>query len=155
MRRVTLVRVSHHMGVGAHLNNLPVVRYCVSRHWAKNVAIPVSNFKHCIFGADNFVTLPSKRKNIIQSQTLWSKLCPGIGVFNNQHAVRKMRFKKQQLQLHCNYIANFVGFKAVYFGRKFWKTCPKKGGGHLQSKKFHCKFTQVKVYLRKKRNEIS
>ena len=24
-----------------------------------------------------------------------------------------------------NYIADFVGFKAVYFGRKFWKKCPK------------------------------
>ena len=28
-----------------------------------------------------------------------------------------------------NYIADFVGFKAVYFGRKFWKKCPKRGGG--------------------------
>ena len=27
-----------------------------------------------------------------------------------------------------NYIADFVGFKAVYFGRKFWKKCPKWGG---------------------------
>ena len=26
-----------------------------------------------------------------------------------------------------NYIADFVGFKAVYFGRKFWKKCPKRG----------------------------
>ena len=42
-----------------------------------------------------------------------------------------------------NYIADFVGFKAVYFGRKFWKKCPKRGGGDLQSKKSHCKFTQV------------
>ena len=45
-----------------------------------------------------------------------------------------------------NYIADFVGFKAVHFGRKFWKTCPKRGGGgggHLQSKKNHCKFTHV------------
>ena len=34
-----------------------------------------------------------------------------------------------------NYIADFVGFKAVYFGRKFWKKCPTRGrGGHLQSK---------------------
>ena len=32
----------------------------------------------------------------------------------------------------------------------------KKGeGGHLKSKKFHCKFTQVNVYKWKKRNEIS
>ena len=36
-----------------------------------------------------------------------------------------------------NYIADFVGFKTVYFGRKFWKNA------------------QVNVYLRKKRNEIS
>ena len=50
-----------------------------------------------------------------------------------------------------NYIADFVGFKAVYFGRKFWKKCPKKGerGGHRQSKKLHCKFMQFNVYLRK------
>jgi len=37
-----------------------------------------------------------------------------------------------------NYIADFVGFKAVYFGRKVWKKCPKRGGeggGHRQSKK--------------------
>ena len=26
-----------------------------------------------------------------------------------------------------NYIAGFVGFKAVYFSRKFWKKCPKRG----------------------------
>ena len=28
-----------------------------------------------------------------------------------------------------NYIADFFGFKTVYFGRKFWKKCPKRGGG--------------------------
>ena len=28
-----------------------------------------------------------------------------------------------------NYIADFVGFKAVYFDRKFWKKCPKRDGG--------------------------
>ena len=27
-----------------------------------------------------------------------------------------------------NYIADFVGFKAVYYGRTFWKKCPKRGG---------------------------
>ena len=38
----------------------------------------------------------------------------------------------------------------------FWKNGRKEErGGHLQSKKFHCKFTQVNVYLRKKHNEIS
>ena len=45
-----------------------------------------------------------------------------------------------------NYIADIVGFKAVYFGHKFWKKCPKRegeGGGHRQSKKFHCKFTHT------------
>ena len=31
-----------------------------------------------------------------------------------------------------NYIADFFGFETVYFGRKFWKKCPKRGrGGHL------------------------
>ena len=48
------------------------------------------------------------------------------------------------------YIADFVGFKMVYFGSKFWKKCPTRegrGGGHLQSKKFHCTFTQVSAYL--------
>ena len=28
-----------------------------------------------------------------------------------------------------SYIADFVGFKAVYLGRKFWKKCPKRGEG--------------------------
>ena len=28
-------------------------------------------------------------------------------------------------KLHCR----FFGFKTVYFGRKFWKKCPKRGGG--------------------------
>ena len=28
-----------------------------------------------------------------------------------------------------NYIADFFGFKTVYFGCKFWKKCPKRGGG--------------------------
>ena len=27
-----------------------------------------------------------------------------------------------------NYIADFVGFEAVYFGHTFWKKCPKRGG---------------------------
>ena len=31
------------------------------------------------------------------------------------------RYKK----LHCK----FFGFRTVYFGRKFWKKCPKRGGG--------------------------
>ena len=54
-----------------------------------------------------------------------------------------------------NYIADFFGFKTVYFGRKFWTKWPKKGGGgggHLQSKKFHCKFTQVKLREGVKKN---
>ena len=40
-----------------------------------------------------------------------------------------------------NYIADFAGFKAVYFGHKFWKNVQKggRGGGHRQSKKFHYK----------------
>ena len=32
-----------------------------------------------------------------------------------------------------NYIADFFGFKTVYFGRKFWKKCPKRGGGGVIS----------------------
>ena len=28
-----------------------------------------------------------------------------------------------------NYIADFVGFKELYFGRRFWKKCPKRGEG--------------------------
>ena len=32
-----------------------------------------------------------------------------------------------------NYIADFVGFKAIYFGSKFWKKCPKRGGKGAQS----------------------
>ena len=48
-----------------------------------------------------------------------------------------------------NYIADFFGFKTVYFGRKFWKKCPKRGeGGSSLIQKFHCKFTQVNAYLR-------
>ena len=44
-----------------------------------------------------------------------------------------------------NYIADFVGFKTVYFGCKFWKKYPTggEGGGHGQSKKFHCKFMHI------------
>ena len=40
------------------------------------MAIRRSNFKHCIFCADNFVTHPSKRQNIIQSQTQISEFAP-------------------------------------------------------------------------------
>ena len=56
-----------------------------------------------------------------------------------------------------NYIADFVGFKAVYFGRKFWKKCPKRGGegGHRQSKKFHCKFTHTYEFSGKRCDVIS
>ena len=56
-----------------------------------------------------------------------------------------------------NYIADFVGFKAVYFGRKFWKKCPKRGGeggGLRQSKKFHYKFTHTYEFSGKGRNVI-
>ena len=49
-----------------------------------------------------------------------------------------------------NYIADFLVSKryilVVNFGKKFQKGG--EGGGHLQSKKFHCKFTQVSAYLR-------
>ena len=53
-----------------------------------------------------------------------------------------------------NYIADFFGFKTVYFGRKFWKKCPKGGGGGGSSPIQKNPFTQVNVYLQKKRNEI-
>ena len=32
-------------------------------------------------------------------------------------------------KLHCR----FFGFKTVYFGRKFWKKCPKRGEGGVIS----------------------
>ena len=32
-----------------------------------------------------------------------------------------------------NYIADFFGFKTVYFGHKFWKKCPKRGGRGRES----------------------
>ena len=36
-----------------------------------------------------------------------------------------------------NYIADFFGFKTVYFGRKFWTKCPKRGrrGGVISNPK--------------------
>ena len=37
----------------------------------------------------------------------------------------------------------------------FGKNVQKGGGGHLQSKKFHCKFTHIYEFSRKKRNVIS
>ena len=57
-----------------------------------------------------------------------------------------------------NYIADFFGFKTIYFGRKFWKKCPKRGetGGVISNPK---NFTlKIYAYLRifaKKRNVIS
>ena len=55
------------------------------------------------------------------------------------------------------YIADFFGFKTVYFGRKFWKKCPKrgKGGGSSPIQK---NSLQIYAYFRivaKKRNVIS
>ena len=58
-----------------------------------------------------------------------------------------------------NYIADFVGFKAVYFGEKKRNVISKKGGrgggGHRQSKKCHCKFTHTYEFSGKKCNVIS
>ena len=56
-----------------------------------------------------------------------------------------------------NYIANFVGFKAVYFGRKFWKNVQKGGrGGVIANPKNPIANLRIlKNFLEKKRNVIS
>ena len=57
-----------------------------------------------------------------------------------------------------NYIADFVGFKAVYFGRKFWKKCPKRGGegGVIANpKNFIANLRILSGFSGKKRNVIS
>ena len=49
-----------------------------------------------------------------------------------------------------NYIANFLVLKRYIAVVNFWKNVQKRGGGmvgHLQSKKFHCKFTHVYEFL--------
>ena len=57
-----------------------------------------------------------------------------------------------------NYIADFVGFKAVYFGHKFWKKCPKRGGegGVIANpKNFIANLRILNGFSGKKRNVIS
>ena len=59
-----------------------------------------------------------------------------------------------------NYIADFFGFKTVYFGRKFWTKCPKRGSGGVISnpKNFVAnlrKLMHIYEFSQKKRNEIS
>ena len=46
-----------------------------------------------------------------------------------------------------NYIIDFVGFKAVHFGRKFWKKCPKREG-EGGSSPIQKKSLQIYAYLR-------
>ena len=66
-----------------------------------------------------------------------------------------------KVKFNVNYIADFLVSKRYILVVNFGKSVQKggEGGGHLQSKKFHCKFTQVSAYLRtfakKKRNVIS
>ena len=51
-----------------------------------------------------------------------------------------------------NYIANFVAFKAVYFGHKFWKKCPTRGGeGVIANPKNF--IANLRIFA-KKRNKI-
>ena len=58
-----------------------------------------------------------------------------------------------------NFIADFFGFKMVYFVRKFWKQCPKRGerGGVISNPKNVIanlrKLTHIYKLSRKKRNE--
>ena len=60
-----------------------------------------------------------------------------------------------------NYIADFVGFITVYFGRKFWKKYPKRGerGGVIANPKNFIanlrKLTHIYELSQKKRNVIS
>ena len=57
-----------------------------------------------------------------------------------------------------NYIADFVGFKAVNFGRKFWKKCPKGGvreGGVIANPISLQIYAYLTDFLEKKRNVIS
>ena len=53
-----------------------------------------------------------------------------------------------------NYIADFVGFKAVYFGCKFWKKCPKRGVV-ASPKNFIANLRILSGFSGKKRNVIS
>ena len=52
-----------------------------------------------------------------------------------------------------NYITDFVGFKTVIFGCKFWIKFSKKGeggGGHFQSEKFSLQIFLNLQFLQKK-----
>ena len=57
--------------------------------------------------------------------------------------------------------ADFFGFKTVYFGCKFWKKCPKRGGGGgviSNPKKFIAnlrKLTHIYEFSQNNCNEIS
>ena len=46
-----------------------------------------------------------------------------------------------------NYIADFVGFKAVYFGRKFWKKMSKRVGERGGSSAIQKISLQIYAYL--------
>ena len=64
------------------------------------------------------------------------------------------KFRRGVIYDPKNYIADFVGFKAVYFGRKFWKKCPKRGEGVISNPKNFIanlrKLTHIYEFLRKK-----
>ena len=58
-----------------------------------------------------------------------------------------------------NYIAVFIGFNLVYFGRKFWKNVQKGGEGVISNRKNVIanlrKLMHIYKFSQKKRNEIS
>ena len=102
-----------------------------------------------------FKQIPTQ--NVFNSSILSHTQC--YMIFRGRPSTQKFMFFWKRGGGHFrskNYIADFVGFKAVYFGRKFWKNVQKggRGGGHRQSKKFHCKIYAYLQIFWKKRNVI-
>ena len=63
---------------------------------------------------------------------------PKFGSFLNTEGEGSVLIQKN----HCR----FFGFKTVYFGRKFWKKCPQRGGGQeFNNRVLPAKNTQTNI----------
>ena len=71
--RVTLVHVSHQMGVGAHLNNLAVVRYCVRQ--PQKMWQSLSQISNIVYLAQIILLRSLKKQKISVSNTAIFFVC--------------------------------------------------------------------------------
>ena len=93
--RVTLVHVSHQMGVGAHLNNLAVVRYCVRQ--PQKMWQSLSQISNIVYLAQ-IILLRSLQKGKYNSISNATNVCVCVKCLDQSYIWANLRYRNTFLR---------------------------------------------------------